>query len=72
MNFGEGYCFIFLSGDEVYSKSVKSAEEIFLNGRISPCLCIDLYEHAYFGDYGFDRKRYISAALSVLDLSKLS
>ena len=32
-------------------------------------LCIDLFEHAYFLDYGFDRSAYLTAALSHLDLS---
>ncbi len=34
-------------------------------------LCIDLFEHAYFLDYGFDRSAYLTAALSHLDLSVL-
>ena len=34
-------------------------------------LCIDLFEHAYFHDYGFDRESYLLAAISHLDLSVL-
>ena len=37
-----------------------------------PALAIDVSEHAYFLDYGFDKQRYIMAALPFLDLSKLS
>ena len=36
-----------------------------------PILAIDIFEHAYFNDYGFDRERYLRAALSHLDLTKL-
>lgn len=43
--------------------------EIF--SRESPCLAIDLWEHAYFFDYGFDRSAYLKAALSRLDLARL-
>ncbi len=39
--------------------------------RIAPLLAVDLYEHAYFLDWGFDRDGYIKGALSRLDLSKL-
>lgn len=34
-------------------------------------LCIDLFEHAYFLDYGFDFERYLCCALSHLDLCRL-
>ena len=34
-------------------------------------LAVDLCEHAYFYDYGFDKKSYLKAALSSLDLSKI-
>ena len=35
-------------------------------------LAVDLWEHAYFLDYGFDRESYLRAALSHLDFSKLA
>ena len=34
-------------------------------------LAIDLWEHAYFLDYGFDFSSYVEAALSHLDFSRL-
>ena len=37
----------------------------------SPVLAVDLFEHSYFMDYGFDRDRYIRRAFSVLNLEKL-
>ena len=36
-----------------------------------PLLALDLFEHSYFFDYGFDKKRYVQSALSGLSLSKL-
>ena len=38
---------------------------------LTPCLALDLEEHAYFLDYGFSREEYIKNALSSLDISKL-
>ena len=35
-------------------------------------LAIDLFEHAYFLDYGFDKEKYLSKALSRLNLSALT
>ena len=40
--------------------------------RSEPCLALDLAEHAYFLDYGFDKLAYVRAALSRLRLSKLN
>ena len=37
----------------------------------SPCLCIDLCEHSYFLDYGFDKERYVSSLLPYLKLGVL-
>lgn len=37
-----------------------------------PDLSIDVCEHAYFLDYGFDKERYLRAALPYLDIAKLS
>lgn len=43
-------------------------EEKHLNRAL---LAIDLWEHAYFLDYGFDFSSYLTAALSHLDFSRL-
>ena len=37
-----------------------------------PRLAIDVCEHAYFLDYGFDKPRYLLRALPYLDLNKLN
>lgn len=50
-------------------KPLGKAREIL---KISyPALCIDLCEHSYFLDYGFDKERYISNLLPYLNLSTL-
>ncbi len=72
IGFGEGYCFVVKSANGIFALNTKSPKEIYLNDRITPKLCIDLYEHAYFADYGFARKEYLTAALSHINLSVLS
>ena len=37
-----------------------------------PILAVDLCEHAYFLDYGFDKERYLISCLSHLDLTKIT
>lgn len=39
--------------------------------KYTPCLAIDLCEHSYFLDYGFDREEYIRRAIEHIDLLKL-
>ena len=38
----------------------------------TPILAVDLYEHTYFSDYGFDRQRYLLSARSHLNLDFLA
>ena len=71
LNFGEGYCFIVKGSRGIFSINTKSAKTVYLDAGILPLLCIDLYEHAYFCDYGFKREDYLNAALYRLDLKRL-
>ncbi len=38
----------------------------------TPILAIDVCEHAYFLDYGFDKERYLIASLPYLNIAKFS
>ena len=49
--------------------SSRNYDEIFDSGE--PILALDVFEHAYFRDFGFCKARYISEALSFLDLSRV-
>ena len=46
-----------------------SPTDLFAVGE--PILCIDLYEHAYFDGYSFDKERYLASALSHLRVDAL-
>ena len=51
-------------------KVLEEFSPIVLN--CAPILAVDLFEHAYFTDYGFDRKRYVKNALGHLNLNKIN
>ena len=40
--------------------------------RSEPVLALDVCEHVYFSDYGFDKERYLSESLPYLDLTRLT
>lgn len=65
-------CFLFVyvdkNGIPKWSFSKEGNGEFVL---FQPILSIDLYEHTYFLDYGFDKKRFIRTAISYLDISSL-
>ncbi len=64
-----GFLVIYIAKGDVGFYYGKRYLNLFLKAK--PVLAIDLFEHAYYGDYGFDRKKYINTALSYLDLSKI-
>lgn len=39
--------------------------------KYTPILALDLYEHTYFSDYGFMKEKFLSNALTYLDVGKL-
>ena len=43
--------------------------KVFLDNR--PILAIDLFEHAYFYDYGFDKRSYVNTALQHLNFASI-
>jgi superoxide dismutase len=51
-------------------RCVREMGEVFIKDR--PKLLVDLYEHAYFADYGFNYPLYLDGALSHLDLSLIT
>ena len=70
-NEGQGFLLVFCDRKNQLSfKSLNDFSNILLSSI--PLLSIDLYEHAYFLDYGFERKRYVKNALSHLNLNKIN
>ncbi len=51
-------------------KTARELERAFFSDN--PILAIDLYEHSYFSDYGFEYEKYLRGAISHLDFSKLT
>lgn len=45
--------------------------DVYMRMHRLPCLCVDVCEHAYFLDYGFEREAYVRAAVSHLDVARL-
>ena len=39
--------------------------------KYEPMLCLDLYEHTYFADYGFNKEKFLKNALAYFDTGRL-
>lgn len=66
-----GYIYIYRDNRGVPRfKYAGALDESFVKDR--PMLLVDLYEHAYFADYGFNYSAYLDGAFSHLDLSRLN
>ncbi len=50
---------------------VGDSQNTYLAWNLKPILALDVYEHAYFMDYGVDRGKYIDAFVNNLDWDKI-
>lgn len=65
-----GFVLVYLTGDRI---EVRECTDFACACRhSSPTLAIDVCEHAYFSDYGFDKEKYLLSALPYLDLTELT
>lgn len=64
-----GFLLVCDGGRDISFNTVTDYGRILWNKN--PILALDLCEHAYFYDYGFDRERYVLEAISHFDLSKI-
>ena len=64
-----GFVSLAMAGGDITVNCSEKNEEHFIKGE--PRLAIDLCEHAYFIEYGFDKERYLGGCLRHLDLSRL-
>ena len=63
--------FLYVVRDRDGAPRAVSESEIRRGRGFSPCLALDMSEHAYFLDYRFSKERYISAALVHFDLNEI-
>lgn len=69
MNRDYGFICISAEGDNV--KLSFSDGNNRLDNFDDKILCLDLYEHAYFLDYGFNKDKYLKNAISHLDIGRV-
>ncbi len=65
-----GFLFVFLD-NRARPVAKLSSDTPFAYVTEQPVLALDLCEHAYFADYGFDRDEYLRRAIASLNLAKL-
>ena len=66
-----GYIYVYRDGRGIprFRCAERLDDRIFFD---RPLLLVDLYEHAYFADYGFNYRLYLDGAFSHLDLSSVT
>ena len=64
-----GFLIIGLSGRRIFKYVGRNLEDIFI--KATPILSIDLCEHSYFLDYGFNKNAYLENAIKYLNLNKI-
>lgn len=70
MGASHGFVLVYVIGDKIELTSTFDYGNVLRS--IDPILAIDICEHAYFMDYGFDKERYLLTSLPYLDLSRIA
>jgi len=63
---GSGWIWVVSRGDKVELLSTNDADTPLRDKDIRPLLCIDVWEHAYYLDYKYDRTSYLDSAVKQL------
>lgn len=69
MENGCGFLFVYLDRGQPKTLFMNRYDRAFM--RIEPRLAIDLFEHTYFPDYGFEKERFVRAAIMYLNMARL-
>ena len=69
MGLDHGFVTVNVKGDKIECMATDDYASCYTTGI--PVLAIDLCEHAYFYDYGFDKSGYLINALPYIDLTRI-
>lgn len=56
--FGSGWAWLVLKADQLIIKTTPNARNPLTDAGQIPLLCVDVWEHAYYIDYEYNRKEY--------------
>ena len=70
MSLPYGFLLVYSFGGRIVVRECTDLRSAYY--RSAPVLALDVCEHVYFSDYGFDKERYLLAALPYLDLTRLT
>lgn len=65
-SFGSGWAWLALNGRKLEIRLSKDANTYVQDDRETPLLVLDLWEHAYFTDFHFNRKEYVKAMVDMV------
>lgn len=66
---GCGFLFVYLDRGAPKTLFMDRYDKAFL--KIEPLFALDLFEHTYFLDYGFEKERFVRAAIMYLNTARL-
>lgn len=65
-SFGSGWAWLVLRGNELEVKLTKNADTFVQEEHEAPLLVLDLWEHAFFLNFKFDRRSYVQAMVDMV------
>ncbi len=66
---GSGYLFLVTDNNKKLSLLITTNQDSHYLYGLTPILCIDLWEHAYYLEYQNERNRYVEKILKIINFS---
>jgi len=69
-NFGSGWTWLVETNDEDRTLKIVNTDDAktpLTDESVTPLMCLDIWEHAYYIDYRHERPKYIEAFWSIVN-----
>jgi Fe-Mn family superoxide dismutase len=71
-HFASGWCWLVIKDNKLVVKTTPNAGNPLSTDVMVPVMCVDVWEHAYYLQYAYDREEYINSMWNIIDWTEIS
>lgn len=70
--FGSGWCWLVYRDKKLVIKTTPNGGNPLTTDRMIPLMCFDVWEHAWYVDYTYDKHEYVEAMWNIINWNEIS